>query len=290
MVGTSYFPSWMEIMLSVGIVSAAALVFFFLVERFPVYGEPLRPPQAVTAQPGLLALLSGSRTAPARPVYAYSLAFILAAAITVGLLPEAALHGAKPRATPVHRARGAEVMLVDGNRNDDGVVFNHAQHRESLGGAKSCGNCHHMNLPFDQSSSCATCHRDMTQPTDIFNHQTHVAHLGDNQACGKCHVDNGSPKSRQSVRSCTHCHPDMWSAASLQRTGGKQLRMRMAPGYEDALHGSCRQCHQAKAKEFDVAEMGRCAFCHKPLDDKFLKVRQQLSGRAPAAPVPRKPR
>ncbi|RJP65451.1 MAG: Ni/Fe-hydrogenase cytochrome b subunit, partial [Candidatus Abyssobacteria bacterium SURF_17] len=38
--GSAYFPSWSEFAISIGIVSAAALVFFFFVENFVVYEAP----------------------------------------------------------------------------------------------------------------------------------------------------------------------------------------------------------------------------------------------------------
>ena len=46
--GDSYFPSWMEITVTLGVISVAALVFLFVIEHFHVLGNSTKRSAVIT--------------------------------------------------------------------------------------------------------------------------------------------------------------------------------------------------------------------------------------------------
>lgn len=301
--GLGYFPSWMEFAVSMGIVAGAALVFIFFVERFRVYDEgrlelPAEPPSFDPAT--LHNLLSRKVTAAQR----FSLVAVSAAAVTVFLLPDAATLGAEPGRTPAAAARTVAghalsrqegkrhlvlqselrlpvggptvpLLLIDGNRNGDAVLFDHRNHIERLGSDSSCGGCHHLNVPYDLQTACVTCHRDMYEPTDVFVHASHVQALGGNDGCGKCHAASTGPKTRVTATACRECHEDLLAPGSLLAL--PHDRWTPAVGYVDAMHGLCQDCHRRRR----MAEpdrwsqtLDRCDTCHDP--DRAGDLRQMM--------------
>jgi len=180
-----YFPSWMEIAVSLGIVAGAALVFIFFVERFRVFeeGPVTSAAPRVSFDPATLhGLLPVRLAAPRR----FSLAAVVAASLTVLALPREATLGARPAATPVAAARTTDglpvprgergrllvlaghddggsaaipVLLIDGNRNGDATLLDHQGHVDRLGGDTACGICHHLDVPYDRQTACVACHR-----------------------------------------------------------------------------------------------------------------------------------
>jgi Ni/Fe-hydrogenase subunit HybB-like protein len=166
----SYFPSLVELGVSLGIVAGAGLLFMFFVEKLRVYPEEHweTPVLRVPSFEPLITrvLLPHSLAAPRR----YSLAFILAAAVTVAVLPEDALWGPRPERTPVAgprtveglmqtrpdahghdlaivqadyplslKAKLVELMVIDGNRDGRLVLFPHDEHVAELGKRTSSG-------------------------------------------------------------------------------------------------------------------------------------------------------
>ena len=109
----NYFPSWTEVTISAGVVSVAALVFLFFVERFKVWEErpadPEADPHALPEFDKVGMTWLGVPIVAARTMY--SLSFISAAAIGLALLaPEPAIsRGVDP--TPAYQARGGEAPL-----------------------------------------------------------------------------------------------------------------------------------------------------------------------------------
>jgi Ni/Fe-hydrogenase subunit HybB-like protein len=112
--GMSYFPSWMEVAVSLGIVAGAVLVFIFFVERLRVYPEEhelgeheeeARPSPGPVFNPGTVrALLPLSLAAPRF----YSIAFVGAAAAAIGVLSGNVLHAdpsGNPRLDCAHAGR-----------------------------------------------------------------------------------------------------------------------------------------------------------------------------------------
>jgi len=304
--GTNYFPSWSEFAISAGIVSAAALAFFFFVEHFSVY-EEARDQRAAKYEPPKADPVSGVRLdwsslASAR---LYSLIFVVGAALGFALMPADAFSGITPEKTPVKGARRVDVLetktensplytyavfeegkhenprdgervemlLIDGDRKNQFVLFDHEEHKKQNNGEESCGLCHHMNKPLDKATSCFECHRDMFLSTDIFDHELHKEKLAEKGGCVVCHKDPSAPKDRQTATPCDECHKTMRMPNSFVKTEKKD-QTGIAPGYMTAMHTLCIECH--KQKEQEKAELApnlaRCAACHQGMDDSMLTV------------------
>ncbi len=316
-----YWPTWTELSVSVGIVAGVILVFIFFNENLRIVVEeghghgrgeihPAQPQQKPASADTQAAGLSFA------PAFArHSLAFVVAAAIGIGFLPEDALFGPRPRATPVQLSRAMEalatpapmplhrnflvsslaanvpadvrpesvtVVILDGNRDWRFVPFTHNEHIEALGGNESCATCHHQNMPFDRNTSCGQCHRDMFEPTDTFDHPLHAFKLGGNAACTVCHSKDLARKSRRNALACWQCHGDMVVAGSLVPTPVERL-VGIAPGYVEAMHGLCLRCHEELAEsEPDrfTSEFARCDVCHREFQDTAHKRM------APYVPMP----
>ncbi len=287
-----YFPRWMEFAVSVGIVAAAVLAFVFFVERFRVYLDEDAPqPHAEPSfHPAALRNLLPSRLAAPRR---FSLAAISGAAAAVLFLPGQAFTGAVPTRTPalaprtveataVTGARGerrklllaghpgvpgdgrqVRVLMIDGNRNGDAVLFDHDNHIERLHGDASCKACHHLNLPLDDDAPCYACHRDMYEPTSPFDHALHVQELRGNAGCGKCHKDPAAAKTLEAAAPCAECHKDLVVAGS--RIAAPHDVWRPAAGYVAAMHGLCVKCHEENVRERPAdtpQHLERCDTCH----------------------------
>ncbi len=303
--GSRYFPSWTEFAVSIGIVSAAGLAFFFFVENFHVYEEPRAARQEKydipEADPVTGVRLGWSNMAGVR---VYSLIFVIGAALALALMPDYTIGGVTPEQTPVEGARrvdgletkaedgllfvyalyepGAsenpvngekkEMLLIDGDRNNKFVLFNHDMHQEKNGGKESCGMCHHMNKPLDKDTSCNECHRDMFLTTDIFDHEYHRGKLEEKGGCVECHRDPAQSKNRQTVTQCEECHKNMRAPNSFVKAEEKLEGF--AAGYMTAMHNLCVECHKQKQTEkAELApDLARCAACHQGLDESMLTI------------------
>lgn len=298
--GSRYVPSLMELTISAGVVSGAALAFLFFVEHFKVYGEEIRKPEDVKTLPEPDPLTEARLAAPWAPAWKqYSMAFILAVCLTFALLPKNIVEGAQPEPVPVQspkltyalKAPGAagsifqyslydpardsvpkgsesvNVLFIDGDRNGRIVLFPHEAHKERQGGEESCAICHHMNRPLDRASSCHLCHRDMYSPTDTFSHDFHVERMGEGEACAKCHIDPSAVKNRQTAQPCLKCHERMAQEGSFVKIGDSPVLDR-APGYMDALHGLCIKCHESLVErgEHKDPDFARCKTCHQDME------------------------
>jgi Ni/Fe-hydrogenase subunit HybB-like protein len=275
--GGFYLPSWSEVAISIGIVSGAALLFLFIMEHFRVWEErPVDPDADSMRLPEFDKVGTtwlGVPSISARTVY--SLVAILAAAVGFGLLTAQARQRSGIEPAPVHQPRGGEVLWIDGNLDGFGVSFKHDEHKKRLGDKESCVLCHHMNLPRDQNSACARCHRDMYQPVDAFRHDWHASPEGANIACYKCHAAGQTRSAKTAVR-CDSCHKNLVPAKALI-----QVKAYRAPCYVDAMHRTCLGCHTKKAVEKKKPEMVRCAWCHKQgaqvIEARELIVRRRLA-------------
>ena len=260
--GTDYFPSWGEIAITLGITAAAGLAFFFFVERFHVYAPE---PECEDISPGPV-------RARGRAIYA--LAFAAAAVLSFILLPGEPMGKTVENKAPIKPVitvaalQGADherdVMLINGDRNDRFVAFDHNGHREI---AESCGSCHHMNRPFAGATSCAQCHSDMHLQTDIFDHDLHVEALGGDEMCGECHGDPALPKTIGNTPSCLSCHDDLVKEDSMV-DAPRGRWPRTAPGYMNAMHGLCGECHMQKkdGRSDDDTRFSSCGACHMESD------------------------
>jgi Ni/Fe-hydrogenase subunit HybB-like protein len=274
--GDRYLPALTELIISLGVVSGLALIFLFLVERFPVWEKtpelpghftpPIQDPVTRTYFGG--PWFGRTQLAAVGWIAGVVLGIVLLEATTVGRdLPE-------PR--PVRAARAVEVastdaewsewaaLLVDGDRWGTFVVFPHGAHAKRLGGSDSCGKCHHRNLPLARATACVECHRDMYRITDTYSHERHVRALGGNRSCERCHTDDSRPKTREGSRPCDDCHAPEKALDTLVRST-KERSPGLAPGYRAAMHTLCVDCHRKHEETEGVEEprLSRCANCHR---------------------------
>lgn len=257
--GAVYVPSWTEIAISAGVVAGAALAFLFFVEHFRVWekrpadpeADPVRLPEFDHV--GMTWL--GVPHVAGRTVY--SLAFVLAAALGFALLTPQPAASRGVQMASAQRARGAEILRIDGNLNGYGTSFPHQKHIDSQGGKASCPRCHHMNLPRDQASGCYQCHRQMYFASDAFGHDWHASPGGGRLACAQCHPP-GQVRVASTALPCVRCHKDLVPAAAVYRVASYGAR-----GYVDAMHQLCMGCHRQEAVKRARPEMSRCLWCHK---------------------------
>jgi Ni/Fe-hydrogenase subunit HybB-like protein len=257
--GGFYVPAWTEVAISVGIVSAATLLFLFIMEHFRVWEQrpvdPLADPRHLPEFDEVTTTWLDVHAIGARTVY--SLAAVVAAAVGFGLLTANAAQKQGIETTPAHRARGGEVLWIDANLDGTGVAFKHDEHKKRLGDKDSCVLCHHMNLPRSKNSDCASCHREMYQAVDAFRHDWHASPTGANIPCYQCHTPGLARTAATAVR-CDRCHKDLVPPKALI-----QVKTYVAPSYVDAMHRTCLGCHRKKAVEKKKPEMTQCAWCHK---------------------------
>jgi Ni/Fe-hydrogenase subunit HybB-like protein len=268
--GDAYAPSWMEIVVSMGVVSGAGLVFLFAIERLHIWErrpvDPEADPHAEPAFDHASEVWLGSPTVAARAKY--SLAFVLSFAVGCALISDSRVEGKGVETIPVQKARGGEVLFIDGNHDSFGARFDHAKEIEWNGGKKSCVKCHHMNMPLDQQSGCWECHRNQYTPSNVFRHDWHASPDGADIPCDRCHAA-GEERGKASAKKCRDCHSDLFPAsAGAADSADTELKL-MAPSYVDAMHGLCIKCHEKVAAdqkvatgETDKASLTRCPTCH----------------------------
>ncbi len=268
--GSGYFPAWTEFAISAAVVSAAALAFFFAVEKFRVWETPPKDPEEDIAQKPQFDY--AGRSWLGRPAIAartkYSLAFVLAMAFGFAVLPGAAPESKGTAPTPVSKARGGDTLVVDGNRDHYAVVFPHQQHIDSLSGA--CENCHHLNRPGDRQTACYECHSDMYLTSDAFGHEWHRSPDGGNLSCFECHP-RGMPRTAETAKACDKCHSDL-VVPGAQVT----FASTSAPSYVDAMHEMCLPCHQTEAAVREKPEMALCTGCHRHDLDSSVPIPKSI--------------
>ncbi len=260
--GTRYVPSWTELTVSFGIVAGAALVFFWIAEHFHLmHGGPMikgreRLPDVTNFRPRLIR---------------GAVMFVSGAALATALLPNAAIDGWPVVAQTVHRPGYGDVMILDGNRNDKGVRFDHKMHADIVEGDDKCAYCHHMVKPGARATGCSECHKDEHLPTSIFDHRLHQELLAQGPGCLTCHEDTSKPKDLEHSKPCLDCHASMIPAGAAFKPR-ESPNIGLAPGYMDAMHGLCLRCHteQDGNSSTDAPTLARCSTCHsgvvKPFD------------------------
>lgn len=282
--GVLYFPSWEELAVSLGIVAGGILVFLLFVENLDVFddvkGHPA--PEEPSYDPATLHPLLPKRLALPR---GYSLAFLAGATVALPFLP---LGGVERIPVPVHGPRSVNVviqdrgedeprhfalatadgettrvLMIDGNRNGDVVLFDHDDHVERLGEERSCETCHHLTKPLDQNTSCFECHSDMYDERPIFDHDIHVARLRGNSGCVECHNGGATVKSYETVTECRECHRREISDQAFVEAPSE--RWGPAVGYMQAMHKLCVECHireSLKDPDQHPETLKRCTTCH----------------------------
>lgn len=296
--GDVYIPALAELTVSLGIVAAMALVFFFAIERLPVWDERPPVPEHFTApmQDPV------TRTYFGQPWFGRyhlgALAWIVGVVLGIVLTEATASDFLAPERQPVRASRTVQVLrtplnpepgnqlallrssapeanregelrralLIDGDRAGTHVLFEHEAHQKRLGGPRSCGQCHHRTIALDRGTACVECHRDMYRVTDTFAHEGHVRALGGNRSCARCHAAADIPKTRTDSKPCRDCH----AAEIMQDTRVKvtiEMAPGLAPGYRAAMHGLCVQCHVAHEveKAVETPYLGRCTACHRDM-------------------------
>ncbi len=203
-----------------------------------------------------------------------SLLAIVAIPIAAGLVHAGIMDGSLPSSkTLIPKAEDAlrTVLRLDGDRDGDSIVFDHAAHQQMNGGQDGCATCHHIHRPSDFNSSCYFCHSDMNHSTSIFNHDVHQQRLGDKDSCSQCH-DLSKPKSVENAKGCYECHAqDM----DMQEPAPGQKYNAMAPSYPNAMHGACVECHRQKADMEGRGCLACCDTCHKAVNHEQEKLKLQ---------------
>ena len=257
--GDTYTPSWMEISVSLGVVSAAILVFLFAIEKFHIWDLKPQDPEALpyTAPSFDYSSHAWLGTPNVASLTKYSLAFVISFAVGMALMPEQKLLGKGIENVAVYRASGKDTLIINGNRDDNLVVFPHKDHITRIGQGR-CVTCHHLTLPGYQENSCWECHISMYNNVDFFKHDWHASSNGANLKCVDCH-SKGFTKSKETAKKCTDCHP------SYDFTNTKFISTVefFAPSYTDAMHRLCVSCHIVKSKELkDKPNLAQCSTCH----------------------------
>jgi len=267
--GDSYSPSWMEITVTLGVISAAALVFLFVIEHFHVWEIQPKDPQSLPGIPPSFDY--SSRVWLGNPDIAsltkYSLAFVISFAIGMALMPEQKILGKGIDDVKVYRASGKDTLLINGNRDNYFVEFPHKAHIKRIG-EDQCNKCHHLTLPGYQENSCWECHISMYKATAFFRHDTHTLNSNAHIKCDDCHTP-GNDRSAETAKKCIDCHPQ-YDFSKFQNASGKKF---FALSYTDAMHKLCVSCHVIKVTELkDKPNLVQCSTCHKTGYTKKLEA------------------
>jgi Ni/Fe-hydrogenase subunit HybB-like protein len=276
--GEIYFPSAAEWALSLGVIAAAGLVFFYLSEYCAVFDDGWldRMRLARRFNPSFDKFSGVWYRALRNGLHRVSLLAVLVLPLAWLVLYPPLRGGGQLKASPVRPpvAQDAEraVLSIDGNGHTVRVTFKHAEHQRRLGGKESCGTCHHLSVPQDHNTPCYRCHRDMERDTRLFDHSAHFSwvarseRLGGalpaNRSCGVCH-EAGSPERRAGAKPCMKCHEkDM----SPRREIEGSWDLEVACGYRQALHATCIGCHRKEALRVNRPELPDCRTCHPARD------------------------
>ena len=254
--GDNYVPSWMEISISLGVVSAAVLVFLYVIEHFRVWDITPQDPENLpeTAPTFDYSSHAWLGTPGIASITKYSMAFIISFSIGMSLMPQNKLQGKGIEDIPVYHADGVDTLWINGNQDKTAVKFPHKDHIARIG-KNNCIKCHHLNLPRYQINSCWECHTSMYKPVDFFRHNWHSSNYGAGLSCGECH-QSGLSRSAESAKACRECHPKY----NFTGTGHTAY---FALSYTDAMHNLCVSCHREKVKTIPEKSMlDECSTCH----------------------------
>ncbi|MFZ0454396.1 MAG: Ni/Fe-hydrogenase cytochrome b subunit [Ignavibacteriaceae bacterium] len=277
--GDSYTPLWTEIFISLGIISAAALVFLFAIEHFHVWD--IQPKEPDSLPHSLPSFDYTSRTWLGTPdisgITKYSLVFIISFALGMFLMPGKHLHSKGIENIEVSRASGMDTLYINGNRDEQLVKFPHQAHinwikthelsvvnnnvfrNVSAVNNDTCGVCHHLSLPGEKLSACSECHSSMYKQVDFFRHDWHKTSQRANLKCDDCHKA-GIYRTAQSAKNCTDCHTNY----KLMVDRNNSAKDYYILSYTDALHRLCVSCHTMESKKIaDKPHLAQCSTCHK---------------------------
>ncbi len=298
--GVTYWPSLGEWAICFGVLSMAGLVFFFIVENFSIFGEDwkrrLETKSSLTAAFDRLTLvwksvlLSGVERVTLIAAITLPVAWLT-------LYPPYRHAKPDPVTPPLAMDSVRATLRIDGNRAGLLAVFDHAAHRERLGGDASCTQCHHLSLPGDKATPCDRCHRSMEHTTPLFRHEYHTTAVAkqeklaglhpENRSCVLCH-DPGRTKTASSAKPCLECHKE--DMAPTDRPAG-EFALARAISFREAMHQTCIPCHVKKQAELNRPALGECGTCHASLRTKeyerllaqYRQTQPDSSQQAPAA-------
>ncbi len=305
-----YTPNLSELLLSFGVLGAAGLLFFFLIERFPVLAGVGFEADAELAADATAESPSADQdehgdehAAPvrywsweeARAIFLGEGAFrvvgvaLLVIPLVLVSLREQATGAYRAPAQPVFSGVQAEdtmrdVLIIDANRSGEAVVFPHRKHQDAfqekygITKEETCARCHHLSLPNDHNSVCRSCHRDMALPTPIFDLERHLPRFEDEAQLAKFQAFD--PESRDDTfAACMMCHEKTMAGLESYRKTGFSYQAR---GFEAAMHGECMTCHRLEEKDpADPYSTGNCLGCHRPPPKVEVNGEWVVPGRPP---------
>ncbi|MBN2326618.1 MAG: Ni/Fe-hydrogenase cytochrome b subunit [Candidatus Omnitrophica bacterium] len=263
--GNVYFPTWMEISISLAIVSGAALVYIFCAENFRLFTDEKEEKKSIEKRQFEQPVFDAPSKvwlgdSLVQNISVFSIIVVSVISITAAMLPSKAISGYERDPVPVRKAVGWETIKIDGNRTGEFVLFNHKEHEQRLekihGEREGCLACHHASIPQDGPTGCYECHSDMHLSSNIFDHEFHQKALQGNQSCTQCHAE-GQSKSRESSIACTECHQSMF-----QKIDTGKADYYIARSYMNAMHDLCIPCHQEQSQILGDENIPKCAFCH----------------------------
>jgi Ni/Fe-hydrogenase subunit HybB-like protein len=285
--GVIYFPSLTEWALGLGVIAAAALMFFFIAENLPIFSSY---PPAARSRAGIFRQPFGTLRQIWNMVFMDSLHRVtLVAALSIPLafiLMYPPYHRDAASGERVKPSLGVNiertVLKIDGNRRGVATIFDHADHQKRLGDSLSCVNCHHLSMPKDKSTPCSQCHLFMNDPAGIFNHDAHMEYVAEqeslggvfpvNNSCLECHPA-GSPKTAENAKNCLDCHKeDMLLADSLDQ----KLELATSVSFRAAMHRKCIECHTRKKDEVAKEMLDNCGTCHSSLKYREITEPQMV--------------
>ncbi|MBT4640828.1 MAG: polysulfide reductase NrfD [Deltaproteobacteria bacterium] len=280
---TIYIPNISELLLSFGILAGAGLLFLLLVERFYVFDEPEEHADGhgsdatIWTREEALAVFAGPR---AKRMLLIALVVI---PLSIGLLRDQATGPFKPISQPIaNSVIGVDVMRttlrIDGNRNGEYVDFTHDKHQlalmkdQSLKKEETCQECHHLNLPQDNNTNCRSCHADLDLDTGMFKPENHKGRF-ESAAAFEQFMELDLTDGQKNLEACQNCHKDNMRGLTTYADKGFS---HMAPGFKDAMHGSCQTCHrQRETDPTNPVSDGNCLFCHKTENFPAMEVARQ---------------
>ena len=240
--GDNYIPSWMEISITIGIVSLAAIIFLFFIEHFNVWEVQPKDPEAMpyTSPEFDYSSQVWLGTPAESSLIKYSLAFVLSFAVAMSLMPEQKVLGKGIDDIKVSRASGKDTLLINGNRDNYFVEFPHQEHIKRIG-KDECNKCHHLTLPGYQENSCWECHTSMYKSTAFFRHENHTINPKSNIKCNDCHTPK-LYRTAESAKKCVSCHPQYVTSIFHNNKNYEAL------SYTDAMHRLMRLLPYFKCK------------------------------------------
>jgi Ni/Fe-hydrogenase subunit HybB-like protein len=275
-----YVPNLSEWILSFGVISAAGLLFFFLVEKFPIlagygeHGQVAEDGHGPSPEPWTWREAWSLLTGPGARRVAVIAAVVTP--ITWFALRDQATGAFRPIEQPVEPAvigndEMRTVLRIDADRDGDFVTFPHKQHQdkfqEKYGLAtreETCVKCHHLALPNDNNTVCRACHADMELDTPMFRMENHADRFASEKQFETFLAFDLADR-RDNFQACMLCHRQtMRGLVDYEAKGFSH----MATGFEHAMHGACMTCHRLEETDpADAYSRGNCLGCHRPEDN-----------------------